>query len=152
MKILTLLFLFLIQTAFGAEKASLAPSDYGLAEVVFRQYVSVDEKKVYHLFYRTNHSVLPAEFMARFKGNSPVVRSMPDGVTAIRKGILLDKKTRKEAICVGIGQPQVVGDKAEVQVFYFSSGTGIRTRYFLDREQGKWTVKGKKMEIIACRG
>ena len=130
--------------------APLATADYDLAELVFRQYVSADAKCVYHLSYGTNDTVLPADFMTRFKGQSPLVRSTPDGVTVVSNRFVLDKITRKEAIGLGIRQLRVTGDKAEVQVLFFASGTSNSTRYYLVRERGRWRVKDKKMEWIAC--
>jgi hypothetical protein len=128
----------------------LATANYDLTELVFRQYVSADAKCVYHLSYGTNDAVLPEDFMARFKGQSPLVRSTPDGVTVVSNKIVLDKTTRKQAVGLGIRQLHVKGDTAEVQVLYFASGTSNFTRYFLVREHRKWRVKNKKMEWIAC--
>src|SRR5687768_7981116 len=82
----------------ASTNAPLATADYDLAELVFRQYVSADAKCVYHLSYGTNDAVLPADFMARFKGQSPLVRSTPDGVTVVSNRFVLEKITRKEAI------------------------------------------------------
>jgi hypothetical protein len=128
----------------------LATADYDLTEMVFRQYLSADSKCVYHLTYGTNDAVLPADFMTRFKGQSPIVRSALDGVTVVSNRFVLDKITRREAVGLGIRQLHVTGDKAEVQVVYFASGTSNSTRYYLVRERSRWRVKDKKLEWIAC--
>jgi hypothetical protein len=132
--------------------AALPVAHYDLAELVFRQYVSADAKCVFHLSYGTNDAVLPADFIARFKGQSPLVRSLPDGVIVVSNRFVLDKITRKQAVGLGIRQLHVTGDTAEVQVVYFASGTSTSTRYYLVRERNGWRVKDKKMEWIACGG
>lgn len=114
----------------------LATADYDLAESIFRQYVSADAKCVFHFSNGTNDAVLPADFMARLKGQSPIVRSTRDGVTVVSNRFVLDKITRKEAVGLGIRQLRVKGDTAEVQVLYFASGTTNSTRYYLVREHG----------------
>lgn len=156
LRTLLLLFLFTLPV-FPAQhvssaNAQLATADYDLAELVFRQYVDDDPKPIYQLSYGTNDAVLPADFLARFKGDNPLVRSMTNGLTVVSNRFVLDKITRKEAVGLGIQQLRVTGDKADVQVLYFASGTSILKRYVFVRKSGQWSVKEKKTVWIACRG
>ena len=129
MRLPTLLLSFLFASrAFSAPEpastnAPLATADYDLAELVFRQYVGVDAYYVYYLSYGTNDAVLPADFMARFKQQTPLVRSRPDGVTVASDST--------EALGVSIRQLRVTGDKAEVQVVSFTYGWKSCTRFYL---------------------
>jgi hypothetical protein len=154
MKYLAILFsaLFTFSTVAhaGRTNAVLPAVHYDLAEFVFRQYMSSDSKIVFHLAYSTNHVSLPAEFIARFKGQTPLVRGTPDGITVVSNKIVLDKITRKEAVGLEIREIRVTGDTAEVQVIYFASYTSNSTRFYLVRERGKWRVKERKAEWIAC--
>ena len=139
---LLLSFLFALR-AFSAPQpastnASLATADYDLAELVFRQYVSIDAYYVYYLSYGTNDAVLPADFMARFKQQSPLVRSTPDGVTVANDS--------SHALGVRIQQLRIIGDKAEVQVVSFTYRLKSSTRYYLVRERGRWRVEEQKMQ------
>ncbi len=103
-----------------------------------------------HIAYGTNNTPLPAEFVARFKGQTPLVRGTPDGITVVSNKIVLDKITRKEAVGLDIREIRVTGDTAEVQVIYFASYTSNSTRFYLVREHGNWRVKERKAEWIAC--
>lgn len=148
--LLTAFFAFSILTQAERPNAVLSAAHYDVAEFVFRQYISADSKVVFHLGYGTNNTSLPAEFIARFKGQTPLVRGTPDGITVVSNKIVLDNITRKEAIGLIIREIRVTGDTAEVKVRYFASYTGNLTWYYLVRERGKWRVKERKAEWIAC--
>jgi hypothetical protein len=134
----------------GRTNAVLPAVHYDLAEFVFRQYMLGDSKVVFHLAYGTNSASLPAKFVARFKGQTPLVRGTPDGITVVSNKIVLDKITRKEAVGLCIREIRVTGDTAEIQVLYFASYTSNLTRFYLVREKGKWRVKERKVESISC--
>jgi hypothetical protein len=148
--LLFLLCLFSATAHPGRRDAALPIGHYDLAEFVFRQYVSADSKVVFHLTYGTNDAPLAAEFMSRFKGRTPIVRSAPDGVMVVSNKIVLDKLTHQEAVGLGIREIRVNEDTAEVQVVYFASYTSNSTRFYLVREGGKWRVRERKVEWIAC--
>jgi len=139
---LLLSFLFALRALPAPQPVStnvpLATADYDLAELVFRQYVSVDAYYVYYLSYGTNDAVLPADFMARFKGQRPLVRSTPDGVT------IAGNSTGASGL--RIRQLRATDDKAEVQVEWFASTLKGSTRFYLVRERGRWWVKDEKIE------
>ena len=130
--------------------ATLAVADFDLAEFVFRQHMSSDTSHVFHLAVGTNDAGLPADFMTRFQGQPPIVRSAHGNVLVVSNKFVLDRITRKEAVGLGIRQLRMRGDAAEVQVVRFASFTSSSTRYYLVRERGKWRVKNKKTEWTAC--
>jgi hypothetical protein len=132
--------------------AALLPvSHYDLAELAFRQYISADSKKVFHIAFGTNDAPLPADFMARFKAQKTLVRG-PTGMTIIKKNIVLDKITGREAVGLSVRNIRITGDTAEVQVVYFATNTSSSTRFYLVREKERWKVKNRKEEWIACGG
>jgi hypothetical protein len=130
--------------------AALAVADYDLAEFVFRQHMSSDTSHVFHLAVGTNDVAPPPDFITRFQGQSPIVRSAHGNVLVVSNKFVLDRITRKEAVGLGIRQLRVLGDAAEVQVVRFASFTSSSTRYYLVRERGRWRVKDKKTEWTAC--
>ena len=134
----------------GRDKAVLPADHYELAEFVFRQYMSADSTVVFHLSYGENNTALPEEFVARFKGQTPLVSGKPDGIEILGKSILVDRMTRKEAAGLEIQEIKVTGDTAEVGVIYSASHTSNSTRFHLVRERGKWRVKERKAGWIMC--
>lgn len=130
--------------------APLAVADYDLAEFVFRQHMSSDTNHVFHLAVGTNDMALPPDFMTRFQRQAPIVRSAYGNVLVVSNRFVVDRITRKEAVGLGIRQLRVLGNAAEVQVVRFASFTSSSTRYYLERERGKWRVKDKKTEWTAC--
>lgn len=134
----------------GRDKAVLPVAHYDLAEFVFRQYMSADSKVVFHLSYGPNNTALSEEFVARFKGQTPLVSGKPDGIEILGKSILIDRTTRKEAAGLDMNEIRVTGDTAEVEVIYSASHTSNSTRFHLIRERGKWRVTERKAEWIMC--
>jgi hypothetical protein len=132
--------------------ATLPRAHFDIAEIVFRDCIAhSDQESVYHLSSGTNDAVLPADFMERFKGQSPLARSTSDGTSIVNNRWLTDKLTKKPAARLSIREIRVGRGSAEAQLHYVSSSTTLSARYYLVREHGKWRVRDQKTEFIACR-
>jgi hypothetical protein len=131
--------------------STLPPEYYDIGEAVFRDCMAhSDRGSVYHLSYSTNDSTLPPDFMSRFEGQSPLVRSSSDGITVVSNRWLTDKITKQPAARLSIREVRLSPDSAVVQLHYVASSTGLSARYYLVRSRGKWKVKDSKTEWIAC--
>ncbi len=134
----------------GRAKAVLPAAHYDLAEFVFRQYMSADSKVVFHLSYGANQTALPEEFVARFKGQTPLVSGRPGGIAVVGKSILIDGMTRKEAAGLDMREIKVTGETAGVEVIFSASHTSNSTSFHLVRERGRWRVKERKAGWMMC--
>lgn len=134
--------------------AVLPVAYYDVVELVFRQYIrqstSPDSEYVFHLAYGTNNTPVPTDFLERFKGQPRIIRATPYELTVVSNKFVLDKSTRREAICLSIREIRIKGNTAEVQVFAFASSTVSSTRFYLVLEGGKWGVKERVTEWVGC--
>ena len=141
-----------VAAAAPSPSTTLSRSQYDLAEAVFRDCIShSDQQTVYHLSSGTNESVLPADFIARFGRQSPLIRSIPDGTTVLSNRWITDKITGRPAARLSILEIHDGGSSADVELYYKSSATVIYSRYFLVREADKWRVRDMKTELIGCK-
>ena len=83
---------FSVMAAAHPSTNTLSSVHYDLAEAVIRECLSHSDKQtVYHISFGTNDLLLPVNFIARFKSQSPLVRSVPDGTVVEKERWLTDK-------------------------------------------------------------
>ena len=127
----------------------LAPSQYNLAEVIYRnflpgeQWPEANTNSLYCLAFGDHDATVPADFMARFVGAVPRVFTGTNGLI-FGPGVATESESGRNVVRVTISTLSTHGDKAEARVFYIAPSMVADEKLQLAQAGAHWSVTKRK--------